>query len=110
MIESETVVFNSDGLVPAIIQNADSNRVLMLGYMNSEALLLSQASRKVHFWSRSRNQLWLKGESSGNYLSIKDISIDCDSDALLVLVQPVGSTCHTGTESCFDEHEAISHE
>jgi phosphoribosyl-ATP pyrophosphohydrolase/phosphoribosyl-AMP cyclohydrolase len=110
VIESENVVFNTDGLVPAIIQNAHSNRVLMLGYMNSEALQLSQSSGKVHFWSRSRNQLWLKGETSGNFLNIKDISVDCDSDALLVLVEPVGNTCHTGTESCFDEHEVTSHE
>jgi phosphoribosyl-ATP pyrophosphohydrolase/phosphoribosyl-AMP cyclohydrolase len=110
VIESEDVVFNADGLVPAIIQNAHSNRVLMLGYMNSEALQLSQASGTVHFWSRSRNQLWLKGETSGNFLNIKDISIDCDSDALLVLVEPAGNTCHTGTESCFDEHEVTSHE
>lgn len=110
MIEHENVVFNTDGLVPAIIQNAHSNRVLMLGYMNSEALQLSQSSGKVHFWSRSRNQLWLKGETSGNFLNIKDISSDCDSDALLVLVEPVGNTCHTGSESCFDEHEVISHE
>ena len=110
MIESENVVFNADGLVPAIIQNSHSNRVLMLGYMNAEALQLSQASGKVHFWSRSRNQLWLKGETSGNFLNIKDISIDCDSDALLVLVEPAGNTCHTGTESCFDEHEVTSHE
>jgi len=110
VIENENVVFNTDGLVPAIIQNAHSNRVLMLGYMNSEALQLSQNSGKVHFWSRSRNQLWLKGETSGNFLNIKDISIDCDSDTLLVLVEPVGNTCHTGTESCFDEHEVISHE
>jgi len=110
VIENENVVFNTDGLVPAIIQNAHSNRVLMLGYMNSEALQLSQNSGKVHFWSRSRNQLWLKGETSGNFLNIKDISIDCDSDTLLVLVEPLGNTCHTGTESCFDEHEVISHE
>ena len=110
MIESENVVFNVDGLVPAIIQNAHSNRVLMLGYMNSEALQLSQSSGKVHFWSRSRSQLWLKGETSGIFLNIKDISIDCDSDALLVLVEDVGNTCHTGTESCFDEHEVTSNE
>ena len=110
MIEIENVTFNTEGLVPAIIQNAHSNRVLMLGYMNPESLQLSQSSGKVHFWSRSRNQLWLKGETSGNFLNIKDISIDCDSDALLVLVDPVGSTCHTGTESCFDQHEVIAHE
>jgi phosphoribosyl-ATP pyrophosphohydrolase/phosphoribosyl-AMP cyclohydrolase len=110
VIESEDVVFNADGLVPAIIQNGDSKRVLMLGYMNPEALQLSQSSGKVHFWSRSRNQLWLKGETSGNFLNIKEISIDCDSDALLVFVEPAGSTCHTGTDSCFDVHEVTSHD
>ncbi|RZS96895.1 bifunctional phosphoribosyl-AMP cyclohydrolase/phosphoribosyl-ATP diphosphatase HisIE [Cecembia calidifontis] len=91
------------GLVPAIIQDAESNVVLMLGYMNQEALDLTLESKKVTFFSRTKQRLWTKGETSGNFLFVHDISIDCDSDTLLVKVNPVGPVCHTGSDTCFDE-------
>ena len=90
-----------DGLVPAIIQHADSGAVLMLGYMNRDALALTRASGQVTFWSRSRQRLWTKGETSGNTLSVRAIGADCDRDALLVLAVPAGPTCHTGTATCW---------
>jgi phosphoribosyl-AMP cyclohydrolase / phosphoribosyl-ATP pyrophosphohydrolase len=90
-----------NGLVPAIIQDAASGAVLMLGYMNRQALAATQASGRVTFWSRSKDRLWTKGESSGNYLSVSGISADCDGDTLLVLAVPVGPACHTGTATCW---------
>jgi phosphoribosyl-ATP pyrophosphohydrolase/phosphoribosyl-AMP cyclohydrolase len=90
-----------DGLLPAIVQHARTGRVLMLGYMNETALHATLAGNRVVFYSRSRQALWTKGETSGHYLNVVDLSTDCDSDALLVLADPVGPTCHTGTESCF---------
>lgn len=94
-----------DGLVPAIVQHAISGRVLMLGYMNAEALAETQASDWVTFYSRSRRCLWTKGETSGNKLKLSSIEIDCDGDTLLVHATPLGSTCHLGTRSCFDRDE-----
>ena len=91
------------GLVPAIIQDAKTKNVLMLGYMNQEAYDKTIATKKVTFWSRSRNCLWTKGETSGNFLHLVDIKIDCDNDTLLVRVNPVGPTCHTGTDTCWGE-------
>jgi len=91
----------TDNLIPAIIQHAVSGEVLMLGYMNQEALAVTQQSGKVTFWSRSKQRLWTKGESSGNVLTVKQITADCDKDSLLVLAIPDGPTCHTGTSSCF---------
>lgn len=91
------------GLVPAIIQDFRSLQVLMLGYMNEEALLKTQKEGKVTFFSRSKNKLWTKGETSGNYLLVKDIKIDCDNDTILIKVEPKGPTCHTGSTSCFKE-------
>jgi phosphoribosyl-ATP pyrophosphohydrolase/phosphoribosyl-AMP cyclohydrolase len=91
------------GLLPAIVQHARSGRVLMLGYMNEAALVETLRRGRVVFFSRSRGQLWLKGETSGNYLDLVQISTDCDGDSLLVLAQPIGPTCHKGTESCFAE-------
>jgi phosphoribosyl-ATP pyrophosphohydrolase/phosphoribosyl-AMP cyclohydrolase len=91
------------GLVPAIVQNADSGAVLMLGYMNREALASTQASGRVTFWSRSRNKLWIKGETSGNFLRLTGIAADCDGDTLLVTALPEGPVCHTGTPTCFGE-------
>lgn len=91
------------GLVPAIIQDNNTKVVLMLGYMNEEAYSKTSASGKVTFFSRSQNQLWTKGETSGNFLSVKDIKNDCDSDALLIQVEPTGPVCHTGTDTCWDE-------
>ena len=90
-----------DGLVPAIVQHARTGRVLMLGYMNDAALRQTLASGRVVFYSRSRETLWIKGETSGHFLNVVDVSTDCDADALLVLADPVGPTCHKGTESCF---------
>ncbi len=93
---------HATGLVPAIIQDAASGRVLMLGYMNRESLQKTADSGRVTFFSRSRNELWVKGETSGNFLRVVSISDDCDSDALLIKAEPDGPTCHTGSESCFD--------
>jgi phosphoribosyl-ATP pyrophosphohydrolase/phosphoribosyl-AMP cyclohydrolase len=89
------------GLLPAVVQDARSGRVLMLGYMNEASLRRTLLERRVVFHSRSRNALWLKGETSGNYLNVVDVSGDCDDDSILVLVHPDGPTCHKGTESCF---------
>jgi phosphoribosyl-ATP pyrophosphohydrolase/phosphoribosyl-AMP cyclohydrolase len=90
------------GLIPAIVQDADSKRVLMLGYMNREALAATLHTGLVTFYSRSKQRLWQKGETSGHTLKLVSIAPDCDSDTLLVLVQPQGPTCHRGTTSCFD--------
>jgi phosphoribosyl-ATP pyrophosphohydrolase/phosphoribosyl-AMP cyclohydrolase len=90
-----------NGLVPAIVQHADSGAVLMLGYMNREALQRTRESGLVTFWSRSRQRLWTKGETSGNHLRLQAIAADCDRDALLVLARPAGPTCHTGTVTCW---------
>ena len=92
-----------DGLLPAVVQDRRSGRVLMLGYMNREALEHSLAYGRVTFWSRSRRQLWTKGETSGHFLQLGSIQIDCDGDALLLLVDPAGPTCHLGTSSCFGD-------
>jgi phosphoribosyl-ATP pyrophosphohydrolase/phosphoribosyl-AMP cyclohydrolase len=91
------------GLLPAIVQDAQTGRVLMLGYMNRESLRRTLDSRRVVFFSRSRNALWTKGETSGHYLDVVDVSADCDSDTILVLAHPQGPTCHKGTGSCFAE-------
>lgn len=93
---------NKDGLVPAIIQDALTEQVLMLGYMNEEALEKTQKEKRVCFFSRSKNRLWTKGETSGNFLEVKDIHVDCDQDTLLIKVNPLGPTCHTGNTSCFN--------
>jgi len=89
------------GLLPAIVQHARTGRVLMLGYMNEAALRETLRQGRVVFYSRSRQVLWTKGETSGHYLNLVDVSTDCDTDALLVLADPIGPTCHKGTESCF---------
>ena len=91
------------GLVPAIIQDADTRNVLMLGFMNEEAYNKTLETGKVTFWSRTRQTLWTKGETSGNFLNLVDIKIDCDNDTLLVKVHPIGPTCHTGTDTCWGE-------
>jgi phosphoribosyl-AMP cyclohydrolase / phosphoribosyl-ATP pyrophosphohydrolase len=93
----------SAGLVPAIIQDDKTLQVLMLGYMNEEAYLKTVKELKVTFFSRSKNRLWTKGETSGNYLFVQDIRLDCDSDAILIKAAPQGPTCHTGNTSCFSE-------
>lgn len=93
----------ADGLVPAIIQDAVTHKVLMLGYMNEEAYQITINTQKVTFWSRSRNCLWTKGETSGHFLHLVSIKSDCDHDTLLVQVHPDGPTCHTGTDTCWGE-------
>lgn len=93
----------NNGLIPVIVQDATTAKVLMLGYMNEEALRLTISSRKVTFFSRSKNALWVKGEQSGNFLHLDSIQSDCDHDTLLVLARPDGPTCHTGNTSCFYE-------
>lgn len=90
-----------DGLVPAIIQDAETRKVLMLGYMNEESLRITLDSKRVTFWSRTRKCLWTKGETSGNFLDLIDIKLDCDDDTFLVTVHPNGPTCHKGTETCW---------
>jgi len=93
--------FDDRGLIPAIIQDAGTAEVLMLGYMNKEALKRTLASGDVWFYSRSRRELWHKGETSGNFLKLKSIIKDCDSDTLLVYAEPAGPVCHTGNRTCF---------
>lgn len=95
-----------DGLLPAIIQDADTHQVLMLGYMNAEALRQTEETRRVTFFSRSKNRLWVKGATSGHHLDLVGITVDCDLDALLVRARPNGPTCHRGTCSCFGEEGA----
>src|SRR6476469_10874064 len=93
--------FNEQGLLPAVIQDWLDGTVLMLGYMNQEALTRTLATKSVHFWSRSRQKLWEKGETSGHKLLVKDLFIDCDCDTILVKAKPTGPTCHTGGRACF---------
>lgn len=100
-ITKDELKFNDKGLIPAVLQDHKSGKVLMLAYMNKEAYEKSIETGKATFWSRSRQKLWIKGETSGNYQYIKDMKIDCDKDTLLLLVDPAGPACHTGNESCF---------
>lgn len=103
MIDINKLDFSKlNGLIPAIITDKKNNNVLMLGFMNREALEKTIDSKLVTFFSRSRNTLWTKGESSGNYLHVSDIKVDCDNDTLLISALPDGNTCHTGSYSCFD--------
>ena len=97
-----------DGLIPAIIQDASSSRVLMLGFMNAEALEKTRKEGKVTFFSRTRNRLWTKGEESGNFLHVVDILEDCDLDTLLIKATPAGPVCHTGQDTCFNERNSGS--
>lgn len=108
MIDIDKVEFNksSDGLIPAIVQDAVSLNVLMLGYMSRESVLKTIEERRVCFYSRSKKRLWTKGESSGNFLTVVDLSLDCDRDTLLIKVNPNGPVCHNGTYSCFGEKDS----
>ena len=99
---------NADGLIPAIIQDATTKNVLMLGYMNQEAFDKTQETKKITFYSRTKKRLWTKGEESGNFLSLVSIKNDCDDDTLLVSVNPVGPTCHTGSDTCWNEENSSS--
>lgn len=93
----------NDGLVPAIVQDYDTSKVLMLGFMNEEAFHKTESSGKVTFYSRSKSRLWTKGEESGNFLELKSIAVDCDNDTLLIKAHPVGPVCHTGADTCWSE-------
>ena len=99
---------NADGLIPGIIQDATTKNVLMLGYMNQEAFDKTQETKKITFYSRTKKRLWTKGEESGNFLSLVSIKNDCDDDTLLVSVNPVGPTCHTGSDTCWNEENSSS--
>ena len=98
----ESRVASGGSLVAGIVQDAGTGRVLMLGYLNEEAIRLTRETGFVHFWSRSRDEIWKKGETSGNTLRFVSMSLDCDEDALLIFAHPDGPTCHTGEVSCFD--------
>jgi phosphoribosyl-ATP pyrophosphohydrolase/phosphoribosyl-AMP cyclohydrolase len=101
MNEGTAVSWGADGLVPAIVQDAETGQVLTLAYMNVEALSRTLETGETHFWSRSRNELWHKGATSGNTQRVEEVRLDCDGDALLVRVRPAGPSCHTGRVSCF---------
>jgi len=109
-MEIESLDFNKEnGLIPAIVQDADTSKVLMLGYMNKEAVEKTLAIQSVTFYSRSKKRLWTKGETSGNFLRLIDIAMDCDQDALLIKAHPIGPTCHTGSDTCFEETNQNEH-
>jgi phosphoribosyl-AMP cyclohydrolase len=93
--------FNQDGLIPAVVQDAETLQVLMVAWMNAETLALTQERREAVFWSRSRQEIWHKGATSGNVQRVREIRYDCDADTLLLLVEPAGPACHTGAASCF---------
>ena len=95
------IKYDANGLVPAIVQDAETNEVLMMAYMNAESLRLTLGANETYFWSRSRKELWHKGATSGNVQKVVEIKVDCDADTLLVRVNPAGPTCHTGERSCF---------
>lgn len=99
--------FGADGLIPAVVQDARTREVLTVAYMNKEALQLTVEKRETYFWSRSRQQLWHKGETSGNSQKVTQVSLDCDNDAVLVEVEPLGPACHTGSYSCFGSEPEI---
>jgi len=94
---------NDQGLVPAVVQQHDTREVLMLGWMDDEALHRTLTTRRTTFWSRSRQEYWVKGETSGNRQHVKEVRLDCDGDTVLVMVDQEGPACHTGTRTCFDE-------
>ena len=106
------IAFDDNGLVPCVVQDARTGEVLTLAYMNEEALARTRETGEVHFWSRSRDELWRKGETSGNVLRVEEIRYDCDGDALLALVDPAGPACHTGERTCFHngELDPVAHE
>ena len=93
--------FDANGLIPAVVQDAATGQVLMVAWMNSDALAKTQSTRQAHFWSRTRGELWHKGATSGNFLNVEGILVDCDCDTLLIRVNPMGPACHTGEVSCF---------
>jgi phosphoribosyl-ATP pyrophosphohydrolase/phosphoribosyl-AMP cyclohydrolase len=98
---SGAINFDANGLIPAIVQDAETNQVLMLAYVNAESLKLTLHTGETYFWSRSRNELWHKGATSGNIQKVVEVRVDCDEDTLLIRVLPAGPACHTGEQSCF---------
>lgn len=100
-ISNLEIKFDNDGLIPAIVQDAETKQVLMMAYMNVDSLKLTLEKNETVFWSRSRNELWHKGATSGNIQKVVEIKVDCDADTLLILVEPAGPACHTGEQSCF---------
>lgn len=100
-VTPQELTFDDQGLIPAVVQDAEVDDVLMVAWMNQQALELTISSGLAHFWSRSRGQLWRKGETSGNQLQVQEIRVDCDADTLLLRVEPTGPACHTGERSCF---------
>src|SRR3954465_4140514 len=105
-LDLSSLRFDAAGLLPVVVQDAGSGAVLMLAYANREAIEKTLATRQAHFWSRSRQSLWRKGETSGNTLQVVEVTADCDGDALLVRARPAGPTCHRGTRSCFEPNAA----
>ncbi len=100
-LEDMKLKFDQRGLIPAVLQDAKSSDVLMVAWMNAESLRLTQETGQAHFWSRSRQELWHKGATSGNVMNVRQILVDCDADTLLLKVDPAGPACHTGAHSCF---------
>lgn len=107
-LDTASLVFAADGLIPAIIQDVETHRVLMLGYMNAEAVQRTVAEGRVTFWSRSRQEFWRKGDTSGHAQFVRSLSYDCDADTLLLEVEQIGAACHTGSHSCFDDREILA--
>ena len=107
VLDIEKIKFDDNGLVPVVAQDFDTKAVLMLAWANRETLIESREISKMVFFSRSRNQRWLKGETSGNYLELIDLLQDCDADAVLAMVRPLGPACHNGTTTCFEEPEDV---
>lgn len=105
----DTVAFNADGLVPAIVQQHDTREVLMLAWMNREALRQTLTTGRAVYWSRSRSELWRKGDTSGNIQTVVGARVDCDADTVLLLVDQTGVACHTGTRTCFDTESRDLH-
>lgn len=109
MIKAEQIDFSKgNGLVPVIIQDINTLQVLMLGYMNDDAFNKTLSDGKVTFYSRTKDRLWTKGEESGNFLQVTEIKLDCDNDTLLVMVDPIGPTCHNGTKTCWNDNESTA--
>jgi phosphoribosyl-AMP cyclohydrolase len=101
IMQISEIKFDNNGLIPTIVQDAETKQVLMMAYMNADSLKLTLEKNETVFWSRSRNELWHKGATSGNTQKVVEIKVDCDADTLLILVEPAGPACHTGEQSCF---------
>ena len=100
-LQLETLNFDARELIPAIVQDVETKEILMMAWMNAESFALTRQTKQAHFWSRSRKELWHKGATSGNFMNVKQILVDCDADTLILLVNPDGPACHTGARSCF---------